>query len=838
LGDAEGLRSERNARWIEAHCRVPEGKFVGRPVKLTDEQRRWLVEIYDTPTRSFILSMARKNAKALALDTPVPTPQGWRVIGEIRQGDQVFGSNGEPCTVLAESEVFVGKPCYRVSFSDGQHIVASGDHVWTFRNRWTGKPYDITTSNLASTVADRHGLDVAGPVQFQERQLPIPPYVLGAWLGDGTTKCASFTCSEDDLPHFASHLGAELGCPVTVARYENRAPTLRASGSGLQATLRADGLLGNKHIPEAYFAGSVEQRWALLQGLMDTDGSVNIGPNTPRCSFTNTNIALALGVWRLVRSLGMKATVRESHASLRGADMGPVWRVSFTARRDERVFRLPRKQSLLPVSIGKRSRRLMVTACSPVESVPTKCLAVNSADHLFLVGHGCIPTHNTAFAAFLLLLHLCGPEAKANSQLYSAAQSRDQAAVLFALAAKMVRMSPDLHAYVAIRDTAKELGCPELGTLYKALSADAPTAHGKSPAFLVHDELGQVRGPRSELHEALETACSAHESPLSVVISTQAPTDGDLLSILIDDALKGEDPRTKVVLYAAPDSADPFADESIRLANPHFDHFMNQAEVFRQRDNAKRMPSSEAAYRNLILNQRIDTRSPFISRASWLACAGAPDPEAFAQGPVYGGLDLSARNDLVAAAKVAKKDGLWHGQVMFFAPESGIRERSMRDRAPYDVWAAQGYIILTPGVSIRYEDVAKWLVEECDAQPVVEIAFDRWRIDVLKTEIERLGVELPLVPFGQGFKDMTPALDELETAVLNETLRHGGNPVLTWCAANAIAVSDPAGNRKLDKSKSTGRIDGLQALAMALGRAAVAEKQDDLSGWLSNPVKG
>jgi phage terminase large subunit-like protein len=131
----------------------------------------------------------------------------------------------------------------------------------------------------------------------------------------------------------------------------------------------------------------------------------------------------------------------------------------------------------------------------------------------------------TAIAALLLLLHLCGPEAKANSQLYSAAQSREQASILFALAAKIVRMSPALSGVVVIRDTAKQLFCEGLGTLYRALSAEASTAYGLSPVLIVHDELGQVRGSRSELYEALETATAAQEDPLSIVISTQAPTD-------------------------------------------------------------------------------------------------------------------------------------------------------------------------------------------------------------------------------------------------------------------------------------------------------------------------
>ena len=197
----------------------------------------------------------------------------------------------------------------------------------------------------------------------------------------------------------------------------------------------------------------------------------------------------------------------------------------------------------------------------------------------------------TTLAAFLLLLHLCGPEARPNSQLFSAGQSREQASILFSLAAKVVRMSPDLNAYVTVRDTAKQLHCGELGTLYRALSAEASTAYGLSPVFTVHDELGQVKGPRSELYEALETASAAQESPLSIVISTQAPTDADLLSVLIDDALAGADPTQKVWLYTAPMDSDPFGLEAIKAANPAFDEFMNQAEVLQQAADAKRMPS-------------------------------------------------------------------------------------------------------------------------------------------------------------------------------------------------------------------------------------------------------
>jgi phage terminase large subunit-like protein len=429
----------------------------------------------------------------------------------------------------------------------------------------------------------------------------------------------------------------------------------------------------------------------------------------------------------------------------------------------------------------------------------------------------------TTLAALLMLVHLCGPEARANSQLFSAAQSREQAAILFALAAKMVRMSESLREYVHVRDSAKQLLCPELGTLYRALSAEASTAYGFSPVFVVHDELGQVVGPRSELYEALETAAGAQENPLSIVISTQAPTDADLLSVLIDDAKSGSDPKVKLHLFTAPEDIDPFSEKAIKAANPAYGDFLNATEVKDQAATAKRMPAREAAYRNLVLNQRVNTVNPLISRSVWIANGAPPELSSF-EGEIDIGLDLSARNDLTAAVAVAKSsDGKWDVDAKFFAPMQGLSDRAARDRQPYDVWARDGHITLTPGSSIDYSYVAQWLATYCATHNVRSIKFDRWRIDVLKAELSRAGVELPLEPFGQGFKDMTPAVDALESALVNCNIRHGGNPVLTMCAANAIAVRDAAGNRKLDKSKSTGRIDGIVALAMAIGSASQAQ---------------
>jgi phage terminase large subunit-like protein len=432
----------------------------------------------------------------------------------------------------------------------------------------------------------------------------------------------------------------------------------------------------------------------------------------------------------------------------------------------------------------------------------------------------------STLSACLLLAHLCGPPARTrpNSELYSAAQSRDQAAIIFSLTAKMIRLNPMLAQTVQIQETAKTLRCGELGTRYRALSAEATTAFGLSPSLIIHDELGRVRGPRSPLYEALETAVGAQEAPLSIVISTQAATDSDLLSILIDDALRGADPTTVVRLYTAPPELDPFSEEAIRAANPALDTFMNKREVLAMAADAARMPARANEYRNLVLNQRVETSTPFVDLAAWSACGG--EPRDVTGLSVFGGLDLSESGDLTALvlAHCDPGDGVWHVRPIFWLPSDRLAEKAARDHAPYDLWAERGFLETTPGASVGYEFVAQRLKEIFEDYQVAKIAFDLWNWPHLRPWLLKAGfseqmLDKTFVPFGQGYRSMSPAVRHLETLILERKLRHGGHPVLTMCMANATVERGDAGNRKLSKKRSTGRIDGAVALVMAIGAA-------------------
>lgn len=443
----------------------------------------------------------------------------------------------------------------------------------------------------------------------------------------------------------------------------------------------------------------------------------------------------------------------------------------------------------------------------------------------------------TGLIAGIVLAHLVGPEAQQNSQIISGARSRDQAAQVYNYASKMVMLSTELSAVVRIVPSGKKLVGLPLNVEYKALSAEAKTAHGLSPIVAILDEVGQVRGPQDDFIDAITTAQGAHEAPLLMAISTQAADDADLFSVWLDDAAGSHDPKIVCHLYAAPPEADLLDKEAWKAANPAMGTFRSLEDLEEQAKQAVRMPSSENTFRNLCLNQRVSTVAPFISSGVWKDCGGALLE--FGDAEVFAGLDLSARTDLTALIITGKINGVWHTKPYFWTPEKGLIDRSKRDRQPYDMWVRQGYMQTTPGATVDYEYVAHDIAAIFGNLNVKSIAYDRWRIDLMRKEFERIDVHLPLIEFGQGYKDMSGALDALESELLNKRVAHNNHPVLTMCAANAVVSKDPSGNRKLDKAKATGRIDGLVAMAMAFGAAANYVNdfdEESFNDFLAKPI--
>lgn len=343
----------------------------------------------------------RRIGKALDINTPIPTPLGFKLMADIKVGDLVFDENGQQVVVAEVTDPMYGHTCYKVSFNDGTQIIADAEHLWTVETKSIRKNnsrrkseklpmLNITTEEMIANLKvgpkqeSNYSIPLTKPVEIGEKKLPIHPYVLGYWLGDGNSADSYITIGDEDIDNVKSiflNIGYELEKSKEKYRYVIR---------GLYKELRLLGLLNNKHIPWNYIWASEQQRMELLRGLLDSDGSCN---KEGKVEFSNSNENLSQGVFRLANSLGIKATLNRHKSYLDGKEYLPRYRVYLNT--NKAVFGISRKLNSLPKDIGPMASRRYITSIEKVESVPVKCIGVLSKSNLYLAGEQFVPTHNT-----------------------------------------------------------------------------------------------------------------------------------------------------------------------------------------------------------------------------------------------------------------------------------------------------------------------------------------------------------------------------------------------------------------------------------------------------------
>lgn len=432
----------------------------------------------------------------------------------------------------------------------------------------------------------------------------------------------------------------------------------------------------------------------------------------------------------------------------------------------------------------------------------------------------------TGLVAGLALCHMFGPESEPRGEVYAASVDRTMSGKLFAEMEAILFARPDFAARVNIKRHEKRmevLSGDGAGSTFEALSSDARKGHGLAPSLWIYDELAQVDD--FELLDNLETGMGKRARSLGLIISTQAESDEHRLSIMIDEGLAGVDPTIVVHLLAAPVDADPFDEATLRAVNPALGTYLNEADVLADMRKAQWLPAFEPRYRNRRLNQRVDANQDnrIVPVSVWEACAGAIDREALRGRRCYGGLDLSGKHDLTALVLVFPDGDAFHVLPIFWTPEGQLKARKQSEANRFKEWIAAGHLVAVPGPTIRSGYIAAELANLAAEFDIEAIAYDRWRIDDLKQDLADIGAKIELQPRGQGFKDQGPDIEVLAEYALTGRLRHGGHPVLRAAMSNAVTVSDPAGNLKIDKGSATRgpvRVDGAVALAMALGLAS------------------
>ena len=426
-------------------------------------------------------------------------------------------------------------------------------------------------------------------------------------------------------------------------------------------------------------------------------------------------------------------------------------------------------------------------------------------------------------AAAVALLLTCG-DGEERAEVYGCAADRQQASIVFEVAADMVRMCPALSKRVKILASQKRLIYTPTNSFYQVLSAEAYSKHGFNIHGVVFDELHTQ--PNRKLFDVMTKGSGdARMQPLYFLITTAGT---DTHSICYEthqkakDIIEGRkiDPTFYPVIYGA-DESDDWTDPKVwKKANPSLDITVGIDKVKAACESAKQNPGEENAFRQLRLNQWVKQAVRWMPMEKWDKCAFSVDEDELEGCVCYGGLDLSSTTDITAFVLVLPpldEDDKYIILPYFWIPEDNLTLRVNRDHVPYDVWERQGYLQTTEGNVVHYGFIEQFIERLGERFNIREIAFDRWGAVQMVQNLEGMG--FTVVPFGQGFKDMSPPTKELMKLVLEQKIAHGGHPVLRWNMDNIYIRTDPAGNIKADKEKSTEKIDGAVATIMALDRA-------------------
>lgn len=849
------LKANHPCSFIEKLPHI-KGKWAGEKIKLEAWQIFIVCSAFGWVSkatgkrrfRTVYVEVPRKNAKALAINTLIPTSKGFKKIIDVHPGDVVYGYDGAPCNVIAESPVFIGHDCYELTFSTGEKIVADAGHLWVTdsrldRDRKKGrggknagpKPSVKTTVEIFNSAKARnennHRVAIAQSIKYDRKDFTISPYVLGAWLGDGNSAGARITCSYNDL-YIIDKITA-CGEVTYEVKSSNLNSGLFAIGSdrsrdfatrskSLQTRLKSIGVINNKHIPDLYLQGDESQRFLLLKGLMDTDGTCL---KTGQCVFTNTNERLADNVMELVASLGLKPSKTTSRAMLYGKDCGAVFAIQFFAYSDTPVFTLDRKlnrQKQRPATITRTGFRQIVSV-EKINSVPTKCLSVDSMDHQFLVGNSYIPTHNSTISS-AIGLYMAFMDGEGGAEVYSAATTRDQAKIVFNAAQDMARKTPAFLARKGVSVMAHHIAQSKTASTFLPLSSEGGTLDGLNVHCGIIDELHAHK--TRAVFDVIETGTGAREQSLLWLITTAGSNRAGvcyeqrtyltkiLSGVAVDESYFG-------IIYTCDDGDDWTLRDTWIKANPNFGVSVFEDDITRLCNKAMTMPSAQNNFLTKRLNVWVNADTSWMDMRAWDACANTElTIEDFEGDQCWVALDLASKTDMAALVALFRRDGKYYPFGKFYLPEETIESSG---NSQYAGWDIQGLITTTPGNVIDFEFIERDLLELTSRFEVVSVPYDPHQATQFAVRMSQAG--LPMVEVRPTVLNFSESMKELESLVLCKKLEHDGNPIMTWMISNIVCHYDQKDNIYPRKERPENKIDGVVALIMALNRALTVEEQ-------------
>lgn len=828
------------------------GAHNGKPFILLPWQQWCIANIFgwkykDTNlrvTKNVFMMLPRKAGKEIWTDTQIVTPFGYTTMGEIKVGDIIFDEEGNETTVTDVTPIDYKPVSYEIEFSDGEKIKACKDHNWYIERNHSGKYHVETTQEIIDNGYYRQRKDgykecyvsvpLPKPLKMKERPLLIDPYTLGLWLGDGSKSCALIAMNGDDCEELMNCIPYTPS--VCKRNRDENCFLVSYSNTDFSKALSKYNLKNNKHIPNDYLFNSYENRLAILQGLMDSDGCITVNKRngSTRCEIIQKRKEIADGIKFLLSSMGIKFHCVEKRTKIYDKEYGIAYRITFNGDKRIPVFRLKRKYDLLPDKKKKRDVKY-IKSITPIESVPMRCITVDSPNHLYLCGERNTVTHNTSFAAAIGILCTIADK-EANAEVELVANSRQQAHIAFDDTKYFIdSIDPKKKIFKRYRDN---LLVPKTKSKIQVLSSEAMGNDGWNSSCFILDEFHAARN--WDLYNVMKSSQGMRKQPLAIIITTA----GFLLNgypcyehrTTCMDILKGSktDDSQFSAIYEL-DEDDKWDDETcwIKCA-PSLGQTVSLDYMRDQVQAAKNNPALEVGVRTKNLNQFCQSKDVWIADKYITDAFAQINEDDLKDEECYAGVDLSAVSDLTAVSymfppneerKIFPDKYIYLNRI--YIPQAALEDSVNNDL--YKQWKRQKYAIVTSGNVVDYDYILKEQLEAYQKYYINNIAFDAW--NSYQWQIDAIAEGLPIQGYSQAIGNFNRPTKTFEMLMKQGKVVIAMNPIIRWCFNNVEIKMDINSNCKPSKAGNDNnkKIDPIIAMIQALGGYLDKMKDDGFS---------
>lgn len=799
--------------------------------------------------RTIHVEVARGNAKAHPLDQVVPTPEGFKKWGDIEVGSKLYARDGSICTVIHKNDITRQK-VYKVKFSDGSEIECSNLHEWIVSNKAdrvrekrhlknppkrkdSKQNYERVeeTINLmknlktkASKEETNYSIKLCQPIEGSKKNnTGLNPYFLGYWYGNGNRTDSRLSCSTEDASNLCEYLNSQ-GLETYIPPYSIKNGGCLIYVKGARNLIRKLGLVEGKEklFLEEIFLWSIEERLEVLRGLLDSGGYCS---KEGFAYFSNPTSSLVQGAYRLLCSLGYKATVlqKEIPETNNFKPTKPHFAVSFFPHSATRVFNLKRKyERQKGVSLKYSNQRYIVDVVETETYKEMFCVEVDSIDHSYLIGDSYIPTHNSTQASQCVLYDLCLDSPKGN-HIYCAATRKEQARLVLDASRAMAKDNKSFLKSTGVNVLAHQIVHEPSNSYVRAISAEAQGLDGKIGKLIVADELHAMR---RDTFEVLDSGQSKRrDSQLLCITTAGYDTTGVGYSqssyakkICLNET---HDDTFFALVYTIDEGDDPFDPKVWVKANPGFGVIVDPVNFEAKAKKAKENPADLNGFLIKHLNVWTNSSAPFFDVRKWDLCY---DPdfniEDYYGSKCWAALDLASKIDLTSMVFIFKKDEKYVIWDRSYVPKQTIEESRIEG---YREWEQKGFLISTPGEAINLVKIQDEFKDFSKKFRILGAMYDPWNATEFASRMSMDRIEM--LEFKMTTANLSEPMKKLDALIREGKIIHNGSPLLRWCLGNVVAKRDHNDNVFPRKEHKDNKIDPIVAMIMAM------------AGWIQEEEK-